>query len=86
MDGIFVTSTIASALVVSIYTYFDFTQKPAFIRKYKINPHTNEPPDFKMLIKVCYNKVVWSVSLKFKMGRGFYGQKYLHHAHAINNI
>ncbi|CAG9809405.1 unnamed protein product [Chironomus riparius] len=49
--GILFASSIASVSVVSIYSYFDFSQKPAFIRKYKVNPHTNEPPDFRQFMK-----------------------------------
>ncbi|KAL7017929.1 hypothetical protein ACKWTF_010572 [Chironomus riparius] len=56
--GILVTSTATSVIVLSIYSFFDFTQKPAFIRKYKINPNTNEPPDSTKFIKVISYSVI----------------------------
>jgi len=52
VNGILLAPAIASVLVVSIYTFLDFSQKPSFIRKYKVNPHTNEPPDSKLFMKV----------------------------------
>jgi len=52
INGIILAPAIASASVVSIFTFLDFSQKPSFIRKYKVNPHTNEPPDFKLFVKV----------------------------------
>lgn len=36
----------------SVYTVMDLTNKPQFIRKYKVQPGTNEPVDGKKLIKV----------------------------------
>jgi len=41
-----------------IYTILDVTNKPAVIRKYKVQPGTNEPVDSKRLLKV-----IWSVIL-----------------------
>ncbi|XP_026468974.1 fatty acid hydroxylase domain-containing protein 2 isoform X2 [Ctenocephalides felis] len=38
--------------VGSIYTFLDVTNKPASLRKYKIQPGTNEPVDMKRLMKV----------------------------------
>lgn len=35
-----------------IYTILDITNKPAILRKYKIQPGTNEPVDTKRLLKV----------------------------------
>ncbi|CAG9809402.1 unnamed protein product [Chironomus riparius] len=63
VDGIFVTSSTSSALAVLIYSFFDFSQKPAFIRKYKINPHTNEPPDFKKVMKAIFYSVITGIFL-----------------------
>ena len=59
--GIMVASSIASVSVVSIYSYFDFSQTPAFVRKYKVNPHTNEPPDYKQFMKVSHNECQFSI-------------------------
>ena len=52
VNGILITSAVGSSWLLIMYSIFDFTQKPAFIRKYKVNPHTNEPPDYKKLLKV----------------------------------
>ena len=35
-----------------LYAIMDFTQKPAFFMKYKIQPTKNSPPDTKRLLKV----------------------------------
>ena len=35
-----------------LYSIMDFTQKPAFFMKYKIQPTKNIPPDTKRLLKV----------------------------------
>lgn len=42
--------------VGGIYTILDLTNKPAAIRRYKIQPGTNEPVETRKLIKV-----IWSV-------------------------
>lgn len=36
----------------AIYTFMDLTNKPAILRKYKIQPGTNEPVDKKRLTNV----------------------------------
>lgn len=36
----------------AIYTLMDLTNRPRFLRRYKIQPNTNEPVDTKRLIKV----------------------------------
>lgn len=38
-----------------IYTILDITNKPSALRRYKIQPGTNEPVDNKKLFKVRYN-------------------------------
>merc|ERR1711884_234208 len=43
--------------VGSIYSYFDVTSTPKFLRKYKIQPGTNEPVDskkFKLLVQTVF--------------------------------
>ena len=52
MNGIIIISGTAGIILLSVYTFFDLTQKPKFIRKYKINPNTNEPPDLRSIFKV----------------------------------
>ena len=52
VNGIITIMTVGGFCVLGIYSLFDLTQKPAFIRKYKVNPHTNEPPDYKKFLKV----------------------------------
>lgn len=42
----------------AIYTFMDLTNKPAILRKYKIQPGTNEPVDRKRLTNV-YLIIVW---------------------------
>lgn len=39
----------------AIYTFMDLTNKPAILRKYKIQPGTNEPVDKKRLTNVYLN-------------------------------
>ncbi|CRK91231.1 CLUMA_CG004912, isoform A [Clunio marinus] len=41
----------------AIYTLMDLTNRPKFLRKYKIQPNTNEPVDSKQLIKVIMSVV-----------------------------
>lgn len=49
-------STIFSMIVYwfvgGIYTFMDMTNRPAFLRKYKIQPGTNEPVESERLMKV----------------------------------
>lgn len=49
-------STILTTLVYwffgGIYTILDITNKPAFLRRYKIQPGTNEPVDNARLMNV----------------------------------
>ena len=42
--------------VGSVYSYLDVTNKPTFLRKYKIQPGTNEPVDPKK-----FKNLVWTV-------------------------
>lgn len=41
-----------------IYTILDVTNKPAALRRYKIQPGTNEPVDTKRLLKVIWQVLV----------------------------
>lgn len=41
-----------------IYTFLDLTNRPKFIRRYKIQPGTNEPVDKKRLFKVILNVII----------------------------
>ncbi|CAG9809406.1 unnamed protein product [Chironomus riparius] len=52
INGIFLTTSIGGLWLLALYTFFDFTQKPKFIRKYKVNPNTHEPPDLKGMMKI----------------------------------
>jgi methylsterol monooxygenase len=49
-----------------IYLYFDVTNKPAFLRKYKVQPGTNEPVDVKKLKKLVPN-VLMNQAIGFLM-------------------
>ena len=42
--------------IASIYSYFDVTNTPKFLRKYKVQPGTNEPIDPKR-----FKNLVWTV-------------------------
>lgn len=44
-------------LVGGVYTVMDITNKPAVIRRYKIQPGTNEPVDNIKLLKVFFKKI-----------------------------
>ena len=41
----------------AIYTLLDITNKPAVLRRYKIQPGTNEPVDTKRLMKVILTSI-----------------------------
>lgn len=60
--GTFLLTNFVYWSVGSVYTYFDLTGTPQFLRKYKIQPGTNEPVDpekFKNLLKtVIFNQTV----------------------------
>ena len=58
LSGTFLVTTSfywASAL---IFMLIDYTQKPAFLMKYKIQPGKNIPPDTKQVIKVSGKKEI----------------------------
>ncbi|XP_055371000.1 fatty acid hydroxylase domain-containing protein 2-like [Condylostylus longicornis] len=46
----------------SFFTFMDITNRPKFLRKYKIQPGTNEPVDltrlFKIILQVLFNQIV----------------------------
>ncbi|XP_053948541.1 fatty acid hydroxylase domain-containing protein 2 [Anastrepha ludens] len=44
-------------LVGGIYTFMDLTNRPAFLRKYKIQPGTNEPVESERLMKVMWRVI-----------------------------
>nr|XP_036221754.1 fatty acid hydroxylase domain-containing protein 2 [Bactrocera oleae] len=54
-------STIFSMIVYwfvgGIYTFMDMTNRPAFLRKYKIQPGTNEPVERERLMKVIWRVI-----------------------------
>lgn len=56
--GTAVLSTGVYWLFGGIYTLIDVTNKPAALRKYKIQPGTNEPVDRKRLLKVIWYVLV----------------------------
>ncbi|XP_031353393.1 fatty acid hydroxylase domain-containing protein 2-like isoform X1 [Photinus pyralis] len=56
--GSLIVTMIVYWLFGAIYTILDLTNKPAAIRRYKIQPGTNEPVDTKRLMKV-----IWQVIL-----------------------
>ena len=60
--GTFFITNLVFWSIGSIYCYFDVTTTPKFLRKYKIQPDTNEPVDpkkFKNLIwTVLFNQTV----------------------------
>lgn len=50
--GTNVFTTLVYWSVGGIYTFMDITNRPTFLRKYKIQPGTNEPVDQARLFKV----------------------------------
>jgi hypothetical protein len=46
-----------------IYTFMDLTSKPSFLRKYKIQPNTNEPVNKSKIPKVS----ILYKNIKFKL-------------------
>lgn len=57
LNNTFLGSTIISTVVFwtlgTVYTIIDLTNKPAAMKRYKIQPGTNEPVDGVRLTKVC---------------------------------
>lgn len=54
MIGSTVFTLIVYWLFGGFYTFMDITNKPAALRRYKIQPGTNEPVDRKKLIQVRF--------------------------------
>lgn len=44
-------------IIGGIFTFMDVTNKPQFLRKFKVQPKTNEPVDRKKLVKVSKLKL-----------------------------
>ena len=53
VSGTFFVTTITFWITGLAFTFLDFTQKPKFLMKYKVQPGKNEPPDTKKTLKVC---------------------------------
>lgn len=55
--------------VGSIFTFLDVTNKPAALRRYKVQPGTNEPVDtmrlIKLVLQVIFNQIVVGVPLTY---------------------
>jgi hypothetical protein len=47
-----ILSFVVIAVVSGLFGFMDFFLWPERMRKYKIQPNTNEPPDFKKILKV----------------------------------
>ena len=56
--GTFFITNLVFWSIGSIYCYFDVTTTPKFLRKYKIQPETNEPVDPKK-----FKNLIWTVFL-----------------------
>ena len=52
--GTYMVTNLVWWTIGGIYTYFDMTNTPSFLRKYKIQPGTNEPVDPKKFRKLLY--------------------------------
>lgn len=50
--GTFILTFAVYWLVGGVYTFMDLTNWPKFLRKYKVQPGTNEPVDQKRLLEV----------------------------------
>lgn len=61
----------------AIYTVMDLTNKPTFLRKYKIQPSTNEPVDtwrlIRVIMAVVFNQIF--VGIPFAIA-SFYAMKF----------
>lgn len=51
-------------LNASWYTFMDITNKPTFLRKYKIQPGKNEPVEWKKLLPVSF--IILYINIKQK--------------------
>ena len=83
--GTFFITNLVFWSIGSIYCYFDVTTTPKFLRKYKIQPETNEPVDpkkFKNLIwTVFLNQTVVYIPLRFTRSHQDYVNKNLQPIH-----
>ena len=52
--GTLTLSTTAMVIMIGIYALLDFTQRPKFLMKYKIQTDKNVPLDAKNFLKVCF--------------------------------
>jgi len=63
--GTIIVSTIFFWLLAAVYTFMDFTGKPVFLTKYKIQPDKNVPPDsakfWKAVKHVLVNQIVLDI-------------------------
>ena len=50
-----------------LYAIMDYTQKPAFFMKYKIQPTKNIPPDTKRVLKVTLTVLIAMNPYTFKL-------------------
>ena len=51
--GTVLVTTFCYWFTAGVYMLMDYTQKPGFLMKYKIQEGKNAPPDTKKTIKVC---------------------------------
>ena len=54
LPGTFTMTTGIYWISAGVYAFMDFTQKPKFLMKYKIQPDKNVPLDAKLFMKVLY--------------------------------
>ena len=59
-----------------LYAIMDYTQKPAFFMKYKIQPTKNIPPDTKRVLKVTSKGMIamgpCTFGLKFCLSKNYF--------------
>lgn len=72
--NVYVTGTIAFSLAVywvfgGLFIFMDLTLSPRLLRKYKVQPHTNEPVEKKVLFNaikvILFNQIAIGVPLAF---------------------
>ncbi|XP_037889197.1 fatty acid hydroxylase domain-containing protein 2 [Glossina fuscipes] len=67
--GTNVFTTLVYWSVGGIYTFMDITNRPTFLRKYKIQPGTNEPVDqarlFKVIKQVLVNQTIVAIPIMY---------------------
>ncbi len=65
--GTYIISLLVFFGLGGFFALLDFTERPKFLRKYKVQPSTNEPPKqfYKLMKQVIFNQTVVAFSFSF---------------------